>query len=115
MIEGWFAYEAALSSVVRTVLAMVAAHQRFESLALGSHGVLRDVGATRFSAICSLTCAWLCTPWLGYLLARYFELGAVGVWMAHTVEMAAASFLLARYVERGSWQRTPAVLRESLA
>jgi MATE family multidrug resistance protein len=114
-IAAWFTRDEALASVVRTVLVMVAAHQLFESLALGSHGVLRGVGAARFSAMCSLACAWLCTPWLGYLLARHFELGAVGVWIAHTVEMAIASFTLARYLERGAWQRVQGALRESMA
>jgi len=115
VIAGWFTRETALTAVVRTVLVTVAAHQLFQSLALGSHGVLRGVGAARFSAMCSLACAWLCTPWLGYLLARHLELGAAGVWIAHAVEMAIASFTLARYFERGSWQRTQGAPRESMA
>ncbi|HEX5660097.1 MAG TPA: hypothetical protein VFX59_23035, partial [Polyangiales bacterium] len=90
-------------------------YQLFESLALGSHGVLRGVGAARFSALCGMACAWSCTPWLGYLLARHYELGAIGVWIAHTVELAVASLLLARHIERGSWQRKQAALRESFA
>jgi MATE family multidrug resistance protein len=115
VIAGWFTAEPALAAVVRTVLGMVAAHQLFDALALGSHGVLRGVGAARFSALCAMACAWLCTPWLGYLLARHYELGAVGAWIAHTLEVAAASFVLARYVERGSWQRAPASLHRSFA
>jgi MATE family multidrug resistance protein len=114
-VAGWFTAEPALADVVRAVLGMVAAHQLFESLALGSHGVLRGVGAARFSALCAMACAWLCTPWLGYLLARHYELGAVGVWIAHTVEMAIVSLVLARHVERGSWRRRQATLRESFA
>jgi multidrug resistance protein, MATE family len=118
VIAGWFTREPALVALARSVLGFVAAYQLFESLALGSHGVLRGVGAARFSAICGMACAWLCTPWLGYLLARHYELGAVGVWIAHTVELAVASLVLARYVERGSWQRArPGQdrLRESFA
>ncbi len=115
ILVGWFTHEAALAGVVRMVLVMVAAQQLFESLALGSHGVLRGVGAARFSAMCAMACAWLCTPWLGYLLARHYELGAVGVWIAHTVELALASFVLARHVERGGWRRPRASLRESFA
>jgi multidrug resistance protein, MATE family len=113
-IASLFTADPSLAGIVRMVLVAVAAHQMFESLAMGSHGVLRGVGAARFSALCALGCAWLCTPWLGYLLARPLALGAIGVWLARTFEMVCASYILARHIDRGTWQRrNEPLLRES--
>ncbi|MDB4991139.1 MAG: Multi antimicrobial extrusion protein [Myxococcaceae bacterium] len=104
LIAQLFTTDHALQTTVRSVLVAVAAHQVFESLAVSGHGLLRGVGATRVSALCALGCAWLCTPWLGYLLVRHFELGAVGAWMARAFELACASLIVWRYIERGSWR-----------
>ncbi|MET0340558.1 MAG: MATE family efflux transporter [Polyangiales bacterium] len=100
-----FTKDEALVSVVRVVLVATAAHQLLEAMAVTGHGVLRGVGAARLSALCALGCAWLCTPWLGYLLVRQLELGALGAWVARCVELCLASFIVWRAIERGSWAR----------
>ena len=100
-----FTNDPALISLVRGVLAVTALHQLFEALAVTGHGVLRGVGASRLSALCALSCAWLCTPWLGYTLVRACELGALGAWIARCVELCLASFILWRSIERGDWER----------
>ena len=98
-----FTNDLTVRTILRGVLIAVSAHQVFESLAVSGHGLLRGVGATRLSALCALGCAWLCTPWLGYLLVRHYELGAVGAWLARSVELSCASLIGWRYIERGSW------------
>jgi MATE family multidrug resistance protein len=114
-----FSTDPALQTIVRGVLVAVSAHQVFESLAVCGHGLLRGVGATRVSAYCALGCAWLLTPWLGYVLVRGYELGAVGAWLARAIELACASLIVWRYIEKGSWlpsargpvySRTPAAV-----
>ncbi|MDB4972466.1 MAG: Multi antimicrobial extrusion protein [Myxococcaceae bacterium] len=115
LIAELFTSDRTLQTLVRTVLVAVSAHQVFESLAASGHGLLRGVGATRVSALCALGCAWLCTPWLGYLLVRHYELGAVGAWIARAVELVCASLIVWRYIERGSWLPGIRALRYSSA
>lgn len=105
LIAAQFTRDPALIAVVRTVFVALAAHQLFEAVALAGQGVLRGVGATRYTAFCALSCAWLCTPTVGYVLVRVWELGAVGAWLSLTVEMACCSLLVWRHVEGGAWQR----------
>lgn len=104
LIAELFSDDPLLQSILRGLLVAASAHQLFESLAASGHGLLRGVGATRLSALCALGCAWLCTPWLGYVLVRGYELGAVGAWGARTFEMVVASLLVWRYIERGGWE-----------
>jgi Na+-driven multidrug efflux pump len=74
-----------------------------ESVTVAGHGVLRGVGAQRFSALCALVCAWSCTPVLGYLLTRVFGFGAAGGFLARTCEMALAGCLVWRHLEGDAW------------
>lgn len=99
----FFTADPLLVQVVRVVFVACAANQLFEAVALSGHGILRGVGAARLSALCALGCAWLLTPWVGYLLVRQLELGAVGAWIARSLELACASVIVWRAIERGSW------------
>jgi MATE family multidrug resistance protein len=99
-----FTRDAQLAQLARVVFVVCAGNQLVEALSLAGHGVLRGVGASRLSALCALGCAWLLTPWVGYLLIRVLELGAAGAWLARTFELACAAAILWRTIERGSWQ-----------
>jgi Na+-driven multidrug efflux pump len=118
-LAGFFTDDPALIQVLRVVFVACAANQLMEALALSGHGVLRGVGAARLSALCALCCAWLLTPWVGYVLVRALELGAAGAWIARSVELAVVSVIVWRTIERGSWRSVHAghgllpALRES--
>lgn len=100
-----FTSDPALTQVVRMVFVACAANQLLEALALAGHGILRGVGAARLSALCALGCAWLVMPWVGYVLVRVLSLGALGAWLALGVELACASLIVWRTIERGTWAR----------
>ena len=102
-LAGFFTDDPALAQLVRTVFVASAANQLVEAVALAGHGVLRGVGAARLSALTALGCAWLLTPWLGYLLIRQLELGAVGAWIAHATEIACGALIVWRAIERGAF------------
>lgn len=110
----FFTSDPTLAQLVRVVFVACAANQLVESLALAGHGVLRGVGAARLSALCALGCAWLVTPWVGYLFVRVLELGAIGAWLARAVELTLATAIVWRAIERGSYRLpAPVFVRDS--
>jgi MATE family multidrug resistance protein len=113
-IASFMTSDLALRAEARPVFWAAACYLIFESVAVAGHGVLRGVGAQRFSALCALACAWLCTPLLTLLLTRWLGLGAPGGFMARACEMATASFFVWRHVERQGWAQVAQRSRGSL-
>jgi MATE family multidrug resistance protein len=95
--------DAALRELTLPVLWAAATYLLLEAVTVAGHGVLRGVGAQRFSALCSLGCAWFCTPVLGFLFTRTLGIGAAGGFLARACEMALAASLVWRHLEQERW------------
>jgi MATE family multidrug resistance protein len=93
----------ALQREARPVFWAAACYLVLEAVAVTGHGVLRGVGAQRYSALCALACAWSCTPLLSLSFTRALGVGAPGGFMARAFEMALVSTLLWRHVDRQGW------------
>lgn len=106
--------DAALRTLSRPVFWAAATYLVFESITVAGHGVLRGVGAQRFSALCALGSAWLCTPLLGLLFTRVLSWGAPSGFMARACEMALTSTLVWRHLEREGWREQATRSRSSL-
>jgi len=117
-IAAWMTEDEALREVARPVFWAAATYLLLESVTVAGHGVLRGVGAQRFSALCALGCAWSCTPLLGYLFTRVLGVGAAGGFLARACEMALAGTLVWRHVDHDGWREVAessrrAVLRQA--
>jgi MATE family multidrug resistance protein len=102
-IAAWMTDDLALREMARPVFWAAATYLLIESVTVAGHGVLRGVGAQRYSALCALACAWSCTPLLGYLFTRVLDVGAAGGFLARAFEMALAGSLVWRHVEGNGW------------
>ena len=117
-IAAWMTDDLVLREMARPVFWAAATYLLIESVTVAGHGVLRGVGAQRFSALCALGCAWSCTPLLGYLFAHVLGVGAAGGFLARACEMALAGTFVWRHVDRNDWlevaeQSRRSVLRQS--
>ncbi|MFT3921404.1 MAG: MATE family efflux transporter [Myxococcales bacterium] len=102
-LAAFMTQDQALRETALPVFWAAATYLLLESVTVAGNGVLRGVGAQRFSALCALGCAWLCTPVLGYLFTRVLSVGAAGGFLARACEMALAGTLVWRHVDRNAW------------
>ncbi len=102
-IASWMTNDPLLREMARPVFFAAAMYLLVESVTVAGHGVLRGVGAQRFSALCALGCAWSCTPLLGYLFTRVLGAGAAGGFFARACEMALAGTLVWRHLAGDAW------------
>jgi MATE family multidrug resistance protein len=102
-IAAWMTDDVVLREMARPVFWAAATYLLIESVTVAGHGVLRGVGAQRFSALCALACAWSCTPLLGYLFTRVLGFGAAGGFLARACEMALAGSLVWRHLDGNAW------------
>ena len=64
---------------------------------------LRAAGDVKFTMIVSVVSMWVCRIGLSYLITSLFPLGALGVWIAMTVDwLVRTIFFVVRYL-RGKW------------
>jgi MATE family multidrug resistance protein len=69
-----------------------------------ARAVLRGAGDVGFAATVGITCAWLMTPPLTWLLGYHFELGVRGGWLGLCAEIAIGTSILWWRLRRGDWR-----------
>lgn len=114
-IVNLFSPDARLLEVGVKVLVVGAFMQWFDATCTVGHGVLRGAGDQRFSAAAAVLCAWACTPTLGFWFARSLGWGAVGGWVALSVEMVIGTFVVWHRIQLKGWVRSAEQARRELA
>ena len=111
-----FSMDPSVQSIGCKLLWCAAAFQLFDAVVAVHLCVLRGLGDTRYTFIMTTIAGWGVMLPLTYLLAWQMQLGAVGAWMAMTVELATLSILTSwriRGVRRGYVGRRDLLLGES--
>jgi len=109
-IVGAFSSDPDVVAVGATLLMYGAAFQLFDAVALSTMGALNGAGDTAFTMKVGITATWLVLVPLGWFLAVRAEMGAAGVWVAITADVATrAAAYLVRW-RSGGW-RSKAVVQ----
>lgn len=66
---------------------------------------LQGAGDTKFPMYSTFLGIWGIRIGFGYLLAKYFSLGLIGVWCAYALDVAVRGILLLRRFQKGKWQK----------
>ena len=103
-----FTTDARVIALTVQLLYVAAVFQVFDGANGVARSVLRGTGDVRYSAVISVTIAWLCTPTLTWLLGIHLGLGALGGWIGLCIEIVAGAAALWWRLERGGW-RTAAI------
>jgi MATE family multidrug resistance protein len=112
LIASAFTSDPQLLSRTTQLLWVAAVFQVFDGAGVVARGALRGTGDVRFSAAVGITCAWLMTPPLTWLLGLQLGLGALGGWIGLCLEIGLASALMWPRLSGVAW--LPAA-RRSLA
>jgi len=80
-----------------------------------ARGVLRGASDIRYAAIVGIATSWLTTPPLTWLFGVVFDLGAVGGWIAISVEIVVGAGLFWLRIVRGGWRPAAAAARRAMA
>jgi multidrug resistance protein, MATE family len=86
-----FNTEAAVAQIAASVLMVAAAFQIFDAIVMAIGGGLNGAGDTRWVMIASLIGAWMIKVPGAYVGIFIFDLGAMGAWLAFTVELIVLS------------------------
>lgn len=97
-IAGLFTTDPAVRALVVKLLAMAALLQLFDAAAMVHFGSLRGAGDTRFTLLVGLGGSWGLLVPLSIALGWYAGWGAVGTWVALSVEVAFIALITARRV-----------------
>lgn len=99
-----FTVEPELAHTARTLLYVACLFQIADAANMVARGALRGSGDVRFAAWIGITVAWLAQPPLAWTLGHVFGLGAVGAWLALTVDICTAAGILWWRLEREGWR-----------
>lgn len=91
--------------LVVSVLRIIALFQPFISLVQIMTNALQGAGDTKFPMYSTFIGIWGIRIGLGYLLAKYFRLGLIGVWCAYAFDVAVRGILLLVRFQKGKWQK----------
>ncbi len=89
--------------VARQLLWVAAAFQIIDGIATVTYFCLDGAGDTRFTLISSISMSFGLKLPLGWALARFTTLGAVGAWLGLTAELVALVFVLGWRWRSGRW------------
>jgi MATE family multidrug resistance protein len=90
-------------AVTAQLLMVAALFQLFDAIEMTATGALNGVGDTRFTMWLSIAGAWLLLVPLSVLFGLVLNLGAVGAWLALTVEIAVMSVLAMKRFKAEPW------------
>lgn len=79
---------------IKTLLAIGAIFQIFETVRIALFGSLRSLKDTKFTMIASIVSFWIIALPIGYLLAIRLQLGGAGFWWGMVIGTAASVLLL---------------------
>jgi MATE family multidrug resistance protein len=98
-----FSVDPTVQQIGIRLLFVAAGFQLFDAANIVTRGVLRGTGDVRFPAIAAIASAWLFLPPFTYLLGFKLGLGAVGGWLALTLEVLAIGGVLLWRLEKRHW------------
>lgn len=111
LVPGWllapFGLEPEVLSVAVSLMAVAAAFQVVDAVAMVGLGALNGAGETRVAMVLGVAAAWLVKLPLGWLFVRVYHLGAAGAWWGLMVEIAVVAVVVAWWVERSAWAAAP--------
>jgi MATE family multidrug resistance protein len=115
---GWiastFSRDTQVIALAVQLLRIGAAFQMFDAANIVGRSVLRGIGDVRYAAVVGVSCAWLCTPPLTWLLGHRLGLGARGGWLALSVEILISVALFWWRLEKAGWRPAARRAREQL-
>lgn len=94
-----------VQNLVVSVLRIIAFFQPFSALVQIITNALQGAGDTKFPMYSTFIGIWGIRIGIGYLLAKYFSLGLIGVWSAYALDVTIRGFLLLGRFRRGKWQK----------
>jgi len=115
LIMRQFSVDATVQLIGVRLLFVAAGFQLFDATNIVSRGVLRGTGDVRIPALMAITSAWLFLPPFTFLFGFKLGLGAVGAWLALTLEVLAMSSVLLWRFEKRHWLGAALRSRERLA
>jgi MATE family multidrug resistance protein len=93
-----------VARVARTLLAIAAAFQVLDAVAIVLRGALRGAKDVRVPAIIGVAVVWTCVPTAAITLGRLAGWGAAGAWLGFVGETALGALFFARRWRGGSWR-----------
>lgn len=108
LIAGAFTDDPDLLELTIVLLWISAVFQWFDGANIIARSVLRGTGDVRYAATVGIITAWVTTPPLTWLFGMVFGLGAIGGWLALTLEIIVGAGLVWWRVSSGGWLRSAA-------
>ena len=104
-----FSTDSKVQSVGVHLLYVAAGFQIFDAANIVARAVLRGTGDVRVPALLAIGSGWSFVPGLTWLLGIHYGLGAVGGWLALTVDISVGASMFWWRLSRGYW--LPAAMR----
>jgi len=98
-----FQSDPAVLGIGRQLLFVAAFFQIFDAVAMVAVGALNGVGDTRYTMFASIFASWIVLVPLTYVLGVVAGLGALGAWLALTVEIMVLAVILTRRFRGDRW------------
>lgn len=72
-------------------------------LSFAQANALRAAGDVKFTMVVAITSMWTCRIVLAYILAGYFQMGVMGVWVAMTIDWVVRAGFFTQRIKSGKW------------
>jgi multidrug resistance protein, MATE family len=108
LIASAFTDDPKLLELTIVLLWIAAVFQWFDGANIIARSVLRGTGDVRYAATVGIITAWVTTPPLTWLFGMVLGLGAIGGWIALTLEIIVGAALVWRRIANGGWLRSAA-------
>jgi MATE family multidrug resistance protein len=110
-----FTTDAQVQNIGVHLLYVAAGFQLFDAANIVARSVLRGTGDVRVPAVLAICSGWTFVPALTWFWGMHHGLGAVGGWLALTVDICFGAFLFWWRLGRGHWLPAARKSRERLA
>jgi MATE family multidrug resistance protein len=107
-IASGFTSDPVVIETARKLLLVAAAFVVVDGLNITARCALRGTGDVRFPALVGILTAWLCLPPMTALFAFHFGLGALGGWLAISLDVLLGALLLWWRLEGQYWRAAAA-------
>jgi len=104
MIIGWFSSDPEVLRIGARLLFWAAIFQLGDAVAMVGMGALNGTGDTRFVMFLSIAGSWCVLVPLGWIFGTWYGMGAAGVWLAVTAEIAVRAVLVTVRWQGGRWR-----------
>jgi multidrug resistance protein, MATE family len=110
-----FTTDAHVQTIGVHLLYVAGGFQLFDAANIVARSVLRGTGDVRVPALIAVCSGWTFVPALTWFLGIHLHLGAVGGWLALTVDICFGAFLFWWRLGRGHWLHSARKSRQRLA